>query len=110
MGTWRVILEFDAQAIRVLRVLHRREAYRKSARIHQDLPEPECTHLDETSNDRLVPYDHGQEPHQPRTPGTFRDRLIQPEDLVGLPGRSGGSALQVRISVLASLPRELEGL
>ena len=39
VGDRRVILEITSSLIRVLRVLHRREAYRKSARIGQELPE-----------------------------------------------------------------------
>ena len=39
MGSWRVILETTSALIRVIRVLHRREAYRKSARIQQEVPE-----------------------------------------------------------------------
>ena len=39
VGSWRVILETTSALIRVMRVLHRREAYRKSARIQQEVPE-----------------------------------------------------------------------
>ena len=35
VGSWRVMVEKEAGLIRVLRVLHRREAYRKSAWIQQ---------------------------------------------------------------------------
>ena len=61
VGQWRVILEFKERETQVLRVLHRREAYRKSARIRQPVPEmkepiggdtvetPECSQTDSTA-------------------------------------------------------------
>ena len=44
VGDWRVTLRLEAGTIRVIRVLHRREAYRKSSRIHQDAPASEGLH------------------------------------------------------------------
>ena len=41
------MLETSPGLIRVLRVLHRREAYRKSARISQDVPGTEALGADE---------------------------------------------------------------
>lgn len=49
VGSRRVMLEITPAVIRVLRVLHRREAYRKSARIPQEVPEVGDTNVDETS-------------------------------------------------------------
>ena len=43
VGSWRVMLEFEAAVARVLRVLHRRAAYRKSARIYQEVAEAQST-------------------------------------------------------------------
>ena len=47
VGDWRVMLETSPGLIRVLRVLHRREAYRKSARISQDVPGTEAIDPDQ---------------------------------------------------------------
>ena len=49
VGSWRVMLEKKAGLIRILRVIHRREAYRKSAWIHQALPGAEGPEADETA-------------------------------------------------------------
>ena len=38
-GDWRVFVKKQAGGFRVMRVLHRREAYRNSAKIRQDVPE-----------------------------------------------------------------------
>lgn len=38
VGSIRVIFRREGDCVQVRRVLHRREAYRKSARIHQELP------------------------------------------------------------------------
>lgn len=37
VSNWRVIFEREKGVVRALRVKHRREAYRKSTRIHQEL-------------------------------------------------------------------------
>ncbi|MDE0263903.1 MAG: type II toxin-antitoxin system RelE/ParE family toxin [Bryobacterales bacterium] len=53
VGDRRVMLEITSSLIRVLRVLHRREAYRKSARIGQEVSgtgEIDANEMDE-SND-----------------------------------------------------------
>ena len=49
VGDWRVMLESSPGQIRVLRVLHRREAYRKFARISQEVPGTEDIDADEIS-------------------------------------------------------------
>ena len=40
VGSWRVIIELEANVIRIKRVFHRREAYRKTYWARQELPEP----------------------------------------------------------------------
>lgn len=56
VGSWRVMLEITATLIRVLRVLHRREAYRKSARIQQEVSEVGDTAAGECAErDAIVP-------------------------------------------------------
>ena len=47
VGDRRVMLEITSSRIPVLRVLHRREAYRKSARIGQEVPETGAIAADE---------------------------------------------------------------
>lgn len=54
VGSRRVILEIAPALVRVLRVLHRREAYRKSARIQQGVPGVEDTDADETTESDAV--------------------------------------------------------
>lgn len=41
VGEWRVRFHREAGIVRILRVLHRREAYRKSAWIHQEVLGPD---------------------------------------------------------------------
>lgn len=41
VGEWRVRFHREAGIVRILRVLHRREAYRKSAWIHQEALGPD---------------------------------------------------------------------
>lgn len=54
VGSRRVILESSPALIRVLRVLHRREAYRKSARIQQEVPEVGDTAADECAESDAI--------------------------------------------------------
>ena len=54
VGSWRVILEMAPALVRVLRVLHRREAYRKSARIQQEVPEVGDTGADECAESDAI--------------------------------------------------------
>lgn len=58
VGPWRVIFEKETELIRILRVKHRREAYRKSTRIHQEFPGqpglPDDQHPDDLTDEELV--------------------------------------------------------
>lgn len=60
VGDRRVILEITSSLIRVVRVLHRREAYRKSARISQDLPGTEAIDADEIAESDGIGSSSGQ--------------------------------------------------
>ena len=39
VGSWRVMTEFEADVIRIMRVFHRREAYRRTYWARQEVPE-----------------------------------------------------------------------
>lgn len=47
VGAWRVFLRWDDNVCHILRVRHRREAYRKLGRIRQAAPEAADPHPDE---------------------------------------------------------------
>lgn len=56
VGNLRVMLELTGSLVRVVRVLYRREAYRKSSRIPQEVPEVGDTNAGECAErDAIVP-------------------------------------------------------
>ena len=52
VGGWRVMLEVSPGLIRVLRVVHRREAYRKSTWIQHAVPDAVDPDADEVADDK----------------------------------------------------------
>ena len=54
VGDFRAMLELTGSLVRVVRVLHRREAYRKSARIQQGVPGVDDTDADETAESHAI--------------------------------------------------------
>ena len=51
VGAWRVMLEVSTGLIRVLRVVHRREAYRKATWVQHAVPDAGDPDVDETVDD-----------------------------------------------------------
>ena len=60
-GDWRDVVRQTEGSFRILRVVHRREAYRKSYWIRQAVPESEYEAPDETSQNSARPSARVQE-------------------------------------------------